>query len=173
MQIDQAAHGGRALNALVQSHRPEAEHGTGAGPEAGDSPQILLGDSTQCSRTRRRPGGHVGLEILKAFGGGGHKRTIDAAGLQKQMGDAMQQGQIRARGDGQMPVGNRRCGRGAGVNHDDVQGTSLALLALEQALEQHRVTIGGICADQNHQIGQIDVFIAAGWAIGTQAAGIA
>ena len=71
-----------------------------------------------------------------------------------------------------MQIGGIAGGGGARIHHHQARPFPLAP-ALEQPLEQHRMALGRIGADQQHQIGQIEVVVAAGRAIGAEAAGIA
>ena len=71
-----------------------------------------------------------------------------------------------------MQVGGVAGGGGAGIDHDDLQGFFGLALAFEQALKQHRMAVGRVGANQHHQIGQIEIVVTAGRAIGAQAAGV-
>ena len=88
------------------------------------------------------------------------------------MRHAVQQGQIRAGSDRQMEVGGGGGRGGAGVDHHDAHGAGIPFAALQQPLEEHRMAFGGVGADQQHAIGQVEVVVAAGRAIGTEAAAI-
>ena len=45
--------------------------------------------------------------------------------------------------------------------------------SLQQPLEQHRMALGGVGADQERHAAMVEVLVAAGGTIGAQAAGVA
>ena len=60
----------------------------------------------------------------------------------------MQQGEIGARGDCKMVIGDFGCVGAAWVHHHDGEAFGIPFLAFEQSLEQHGVALGGVRADQ-------------------------
>ena len=172
VEVDQPADRGGAFSALIQPHRPEAEHGRRARPDLGKGMQLLLGDPADGGGALRSPGLHMGREGLKPLGGRLHEGPIEGTGAQQQMRNTVQQGQIRAGSDRQVEVGGGGGRGGAGVDHHDAHGAGIPLAALQQPLEEHRMAVGGIGADQEHAIGQVEVVVAAGRAIGAEAAAI-
>ena len=172
VEVDQPADRGSAFSALIQTHRPEAEHRRRARPDLGKGMQLLFGNPADGGGALRSPGLHMGREGLEPLGGRLHEGPIEGTGAQEQMRHAVQQGQIRAGSDRQMEVGGGGGRGGARVDHHKAHGPGVPFAALQQPLEKHRMTIGGIGADQQHAIGQVEVVVAAGRAIGTEAAAV-
>ena len=173
MQVDQAAHRGAALLALVHPHRPEAEHGGTLSPPGRQLTQLVWGNGTHRRHPLRRPGSPQGGQGGEALRGGGNETRVEGRLLLQQMADAVQQHQIGAGADRQVQIGGGAGGGGARVHHDDPQPLALLALALQQPLEQHRMAVRSVGADQQHQIGQVEVVVAAGGTVGAEAAGIA
>ena len=82
-----------------------------------------------------------------------------------------EQRRIGAGRDRQEQVGLFRRHRAARVDHHDA-GPALGLVA-QHALEQHRVTPGGVRADEHDQVGLIEVAVDAGHGIGPEGAAMA
>ena len=112
---------------------------------------------------------------------GRHKGGVDAnpraaplrRPLQQQVAEAAEQGQVGAGTDRQVQVGGIAGGGGARVGGHQPQGVAQLALAFEQPLEEHRMALGGVGADQQHQGGGVEVVVAAGGAIGAEAAAVA
>ena len=172
MQVDDPGHGGRSLAALVHPHRPEAEHPGSLCPPLSQLAQIGFGDATEIAHPLRRPLLPQLLELGKSFGVGLDEGRIDGLQLQQQMTDALEQHQIGAWTNRQMQVRRIRGGRGPWIHHHQPQSLILLALAFQQPLKQHRVAVGRVGADQEDQIGMVEVVVTTGRAIGSEAAGI-
>ena len=172
VQVADPGHGGAALAALVHPHRPKAEHRLAGDPPVGQLAQVGLGDAAHRRRPRRLPGPPEGLQLGETLGVGCHADPIHTVMLKQQVAQAAEQGQVGAGGDRQVQVGGIAGSGGARIHHHQARPIPLAP-ALKQPLEQHRMALSRVGADQQHQIGQIEVVVAAGRAIGAEAAGIA
>ena len=172
VQVANPGHGGAALAALVHPHRPKAERTGGLAPPLSQLAQVGLSDAAHRRRPRRLPGPPEGLQLGETLGVGCHAGLIHTAMLKQQVTQAAEQGQVAAGGDRQVQVGGIAGSGGPWIHHHQARPIPLAP-ALEQPLEQHRMALGRVGADQQHQIGQIEVVVAAGRAIGAEAAGIA
>ena len=181
VQVDDAADGGGALPALVDPHRPEAEHRRAGDPPGGELAQGGLLDAAHGAGALRCPGAPEGGELVEALRVGRHKGGVDAnpraaplrRPLQQQVAEAAEQGQVGAGTDRQVQVGGIAGGGGARVGGHQPQGVAHLALAFEQPLEEHRMALGGVGADQQHQGGGVEVVVAAGGAIGAEAAAVA
>ena len=172
VQVDQALHYGRSFAALVDTHRPEAEHLFAPMEQGGHVPQAFFGDVAKQGHTPWRPAGRHVKKSVVVLG-----VVVDEVGVlsvlaQNKVSDAMQECQVAARGDRQVDV----CGLGgvgaAWVDHHDRDAAGIAFFAFQQSLEQHRVAFGGVGADQKGHAAMVEVLIAAGRAIGSEAAGV-
>ena len=173
MQIDDPRHGGGALAALVHPHGPETEHSCRSCPPLGQLAQIGFADPTEITHPLRRPGLPERRQFFKALRVGSHEALVDRRGLQQQVAHAVQEHQIRAGAKRQVQISGITGGRSPGIHHHQTQGLPVFALALQQPLKQHRMAVGRIGADQHHQVSHIEIVVAAGRAIGAEAAGIA
>ena len=95
---------------------------------------------------------------------GGDEGVIQGLLLQQQVAQAVQQHQIGSRSDGQVQIG---CVSGSGsprIRDHQSQSFGLLALALNESLKQHRVAVGRVGANQQHQIRQIEIVVATGGA---------
>ena len=172
VQVADPGHGGAALAALVHPHRPKAERPMAGDPPVGQLAQVGFGDAAHRRRPGRLPAPPEGLQLGETLGAGRHEGPIHTAMLQQQITQATEQGQVGAGRDRQVQIGGIAGGGGARIHHHQTRPFPLAP-ALKQPLEQHWVALSRVGADQQHHIGQIEVVVAAGRAIGAEAAGIA
>ena len=115
---------------------------------------------------------HQGLQGVEALGVGIDIAAVDQPFPQQDMQDAMQQGHVGARQDGQVQIGQLAGVSASRVDHDDLHlGTPG--LGFFQAAEQHRVGIGHIAADDQQAVALLDVLVVAGRGVGAQAALVA
>ena len=85
----------------------------------------------------------------------------------------MQQRKIGPRSECQVIVGDLGCVGPARVDHNDGESLGIALLPFQQALKQHRMTLGGVGADQEGHRAVIKIFVTAGRTVGAEAPGVA
>ena len=85
----------------------------------------------------------------------------------------MQQGEVGARGKREVVIGNFGCVSASGIDHHDGEALGITLFAFQQALEQHRMAVGCVGADQEGYGAVIEILVTAGWTVGAEAAGIA
>ena len=89
------------------------------------------------------------------------------------MGQAVHQHQVGAGANRQVQVGRVAGGRLPGIHHYDRDAAGLAPFALQQPLKQHRMALRRVGADQEGHGAVVEILVAAGGAIGAEAAGIA
>ncbi|MNO77934.1 hypothetical protein D3C76_690570 [compost metagenome] len=120
----------------------------------------------------RRVVTHQVFQLGQAFGVVPDEVTIYPVFPQQQMQNPMEQGDIGARQDRQVQVSQI-----AGICTTWVYDNDLHLrpagFGCFQAAKQHRVGVGHVAADDHHAIAQLQVFVAAGRGVGTQAALVA
>ncbi len=78
---------------------------------------------------------------------------------------------VRAGRQPQKQVGVLGGGGAARIDHDDL-GAALAPV-LDHALEQHRMTPGGVRADEDDEVGRLEVVVGAGHGVGAEGAAMA
>ena len=131
VQVDQPLHHGRSFAALVDTHRPEAEHLLAPMEEGGDFPQAFFGDVAKQGHTPWRPAGRHVKKSVVVLG-----VVVDEGGIlpvlaQHKVSDAVQECQVAAGSDRQVDV----CGLGgvgaAWVDHHDRDAARVALLAFQ------------------------------------------
>ena len=173
MKIDQALHHGRSFSALVHPHRPQTQHLLAPVKQSRHVPQTFFGDVAEQGHPPGGPaGGHVEERVV-VLGVVVDEGRILAVVPQHQVGDAMQQGQVAAGCNRQVNIGRFGGVGAAWVHHHDLDAAGVLAFPLQQPLEQHRVAFGGVGADQKGHRAVIQIVVAAGRAIGTQAAGVA
>ena len=173
MQVDQAAHHCGAFPPLVHPHRPEAEHRFAPVKQSGHLPQTFLGDVAEAGHPPRSPAGsHVEKGVV-VFGVVVDERGVLSVLAQHEVGDPVQQRQVTARCDRQVNVGGFGGVGAAWVHHHDFHAAGIAFSAFQQSLEQHRVAVGRVGADQEGHAAVIQILVAARRAVRSQAAGVA
>ena len=115
----------------------------------------------------RGPIGHVhagdgggGDRVLQPRGMIAGPQPVDGVHLVQIGQQAVEQGDVGARGDRQMQIGGLGRGGAAGVDDDDFRAPCVA--RGQQALMQHRMAPGGVAAHQHHQIGLFPVAVDSG-----------
>ncbi len=153
------------MGALVQAHGPATHPFGGFADPLRGLADLRLGQAGQ----RRDPCRAVVLEKVRegfpALGKGLDKRRVGVAVFQQQVQQAVEQCQVAARPDLQEQVG--LVGGGVAPRVDDDQACP-GLEAIHQAQEQDRMTIGHVRADDEEQIGLVEILVGARWAIGSQ-----
>jgi len=130
----------------------------------GDLGRVQAGDGDVVGACRRqRFGEAVGV-------------VVDEGEIQYPGGLAMgqqrvEQGDVGTGRKRQMQVGDVAAIGASGI--DDHHGGAAILAGFFQPLEQHRVAPSQVGPHQHHQIGQFDVFIAAGHGVGAESAAVA
>ena len=173
MQVDQTTHHRGAFAPLVDPHRPEAEHPLTAVEELRHLPQPLFWNVAEPSNLARRPAGRQikeGLVVLGVIVNEGRVLTVLA---KNQMGQAVEQRQVRTRRNRQMHIRSLRGLREAGIDDDDLHAAGMALFAFQEALKQHRVAFRGVGPDQEGHRAVVQILVTGGRTIGAQAAGVA
>ena len=173
MQVDQSSHHGGSLTPLVHAHRPKAQDVVLTAPEPGDRAQVFFADAAKFAGFARCPGLDRLGEPRKAIGCAVDEVTVEAAVLEHEARQAMQQGEVGARGKREVVIGNLGCVRAAGVDHHDGESLGITLFAFQQALEQHGMALGRVGADQEGHRAVIEILVTAGWTVGAEAAGVA
>ena len=140
--------------------------------QGGHVPQAFFGDVAEQGHTPWRPAGHHIKKSVVVLGVVVDEGGVLAVFAHDKVSDAVQECKVAARGDRQVNV----CGFGgvgaAWVDHHDRDAAGIAFFAFQQSLEQHRVAFGGVGADQKGHAAMVEVLIAAGRAIGSEAAGV-
>ena len=162
-----------ALRRLIHALR-EAGDGIGRGlEELEEARDVGLRQAGEpCGR------GEVGRDlararqgILEAGGVGVDIRVVEHAPVGEMHQQAAEQRGVHPGRDGKKEVGILRGGGAARIDHDDL-GAALALVP-DHALEQHRMAPGGVRADQDEEVGGVEVLVAAGHGVGAEGAPVA
>ena len=154
-----------AVDRLVESHCPATHPVRGfADPRCGRA-DVGLGDAgglaDECWRV-------LGDELLgrgETLGVALDEVVIDVVGLDQQVQQTVQQGEVGAGFDLQVEVG---LGRGGGASWIDDDQLRACLDPFHHAQEQDRMTVGHVGADHEEQVGVFEVLIGAGWAVGAE-----
>ncbi len=117
--------------------------------------------ATRCGWIVGEERGHVG----PAVGVLGDEIGVDVAAFDEQMQEPVQQGQVGAGFDRQVQVGPLRGGGTARVD-DDQLGAGLHPVRHPQ--EQDRMAVGHVGADDEKQVGAVEVGVGAGRSVGTE-----
>ncbi len=112
------------------------------------------------------------LQVIEAVGVCVDEVAVDPAFPQQQVQDAVEQGDIRARQDAEVQVGQLAGVGAAWVDDDDLHIRPLRF-GVFQTAEQHGVCIGHVAANDQHAIALFDVFVTARRRVGTEAAFVA
>ncbi len=112
-------------------------------------------------------------ERCEAFCGAIDEVAVEAIVLKHQARQAMQQGEVGAGGKREVVIGNFCCIGAAGINHNDGESLGITLFAFQQALEQHRMAVGCVGADQEGYGAVIEILVTAGRTVGAETAGVA
>ncbi len=167
VQVDQGVGVPGAVRGLVEAHRPRA-HPAAAGlaDPLGRPPQVGLvqpGDPRHVS----------GLIVLEeaghrvpALGVLGDELRVDGAAHEQQLQQTIEKGQIGARLDLKEQVRLRRRGGAARVDDDQPCGTRPD--PVHHAQEQDRMAVGHVRADDEEELGVIEVLVGSGRPVGAE-----
>ena len=111
-------------------------------------PQPFFGDVAEAGHPSWGPAGRHIKERVEVLGVIVDEGGVLAVFPQDEMGDAMQQGQITARGDRQVDVSGLGGVGAARVHHHDLEAAGVFAFSLQQPLEQHGMAFGCVGADQ-------------------------
>ncbi len=99
-----------------------------------------------------------------------HELAVRCAAAMQMVEQAQEQGDVGVRRQRKVQVGFLCRVRGARIEDDDTGAARLA--RGEDSLEQHRVAPGRVRADQNDEVGLVQVLVGAGHRIGTESADV-
>lgn len=163
MEVDQGIGVPGAVGGLVESHGPQAHPLTGRSDEPRRLPDVLLGEARHLGHR----GGRVVREELRhrlpALGVGGDELGVDVALGVQQVQQAVQQREVGTRLDLQEQV--RLGGRGGAPRIDDDHLGARRLHPLHHPEEQDGMAVGHVGADDEEQVGLIEVLVRAGRAV--------
>ena len=172
MQVDQRAVLGATGRGLVEAHAPQREKGRRLADQCGGAAQVGHIDAAQTRHFARRVVGRQAAQGLEAFGVSVDIGRVVVAVGQQQVQQAVEQRHIGAWGDGQVQVG-QLAGVGAPWVDDDDRHLGPRRLGRFQATEQDRMRVGHVAAGDQQAVGLLDILVAAGRGVGTQAALVA
>ncbi len=162
-----------ALRGLVHALR---EAGDGVGRRAEEIEELRDIGRRQAGELGGR--GEVGRDLARARQRvleGGRVRVDIAIVERVHVGEVhhepAEQHRVHAGREAEKQVGILRRHGATRIDHDD-PGAALALV-LDHALEQHRVAPGGIRADEDEEVGRVEVLIGAGHGVGAEGAAVA
>ena len=157
-QIADSVHRGRAQRAVIHAHGPADEAGLGAAVQKrGLVEQLLaqagdLGDALRAGSAPRNRSSSSNPVVWRV-----DVVAIDQAVPDQNVRDAVDQRQIRARLQGQMQIRHHGGLGDARIGHDQ----RLARIRV-QVLAQNRMIVGDIRADQQNDVGALQIFVAPG-----------
>lgn len=157
MQIDHGVGVPRAVRGLVEAHGPAAGPLPRLADQPGGLPDVVLGDAGDLGDGGGREAGEEGGHLLPAVGVAGDEVGVRVPVLVQQVQQPVQQGQIGARLDLQEQVGLGRGGGAARV--DDDQLGAGRLHPVHHAQEEDGVAVGHVGADDEEEIGAVEVLI--------------
>ncbi len=165
VQVDQRVGVPGAVGGLVEAHRPAAHPLPRRADPPGGLPDAVLGEAGEFGDPVGRVVGEEGGQLLPALGVLGDELLVHLAGLDQQVQQAVQQGQVGAGPDRQVQVGLVRGGAAPRVDHDQL-GTGLHPVHHPQ--EQDRVAVRHVGADHQEDVGVVEVPVRAGRPVGAQ-----
>ncbi len=154
-----------AVRALVESHGPAGHPLPGLGDHRRGGADVGLGDPGDRSDPVRRIVGQEGRHGVPALGVLGDELLVDVAALNQQVQQTVEQGQIRAGFDRQIEVGPVGGGGAPRIDDDEFRA---GLEPIGHSQEQDRMAVGHIRADDEEQIGGIEIGVRTGRPIGAQ-----
>ena len=154
-----------ALHRVVHAHGPRDRAPLGAGDRAGQVADGVGVDAALVGRPLDRPGGQVDDQVVEAVDVAAHGVEIDEVLPQHHGEHTVEQGDVAPGPHRQVGVGDHRRLGHPGVDHDD---PGRAILPHHPRHEQ-RVVVGHVRAPQHEDVGQRQIVVAAGRAVGAEA----
>jgi hypothetical protein len=150
---------------VVDAHRPREHAALGGADQRCGVEHRRHVDARLFGRAFDRPRVEVHEQFVETVDAVAHGLDVDAAAVEQRAQQAVQQCDITAWLHRQVAVGDHRRLRDAGVDDDD--RAALALAAQDARCEQ-RVVVGHVRTPQEHDVGLLEVVVAARRSVATE-----
>lgn len=174
-EVDDGPHVVLPVGVLGDPHAPDEDGPLGPAHHLGEGPHLLAGDARRLLQLGEGDGLEEGLVRLKARGVGPDEPGVYPALLQHPLGRPVEEGDVPAGEDLEEAVGDPRAEEGAfqvrgdevalhpglpvGVHHRHL---GPRLFGVVEVLHHHRLVVGHVGAQEDHEVGADEVGVAAG-----------
>jgi hypothetical protein len=171
VQIDQAVILPHADRALVQTHAVETQESVRSGDPCRSVAKPLFLNAGHCAQLAQVLPQQKGPIFLKAAGVLPHKRFVHRTGFQEQPAQGIEQSDVAAGSHGQIDVGFPG-GGGATRIHNNQRQVRSAFPGSANSIEGYRMALGHIAANDEDDVGVINILVATRRAIAAQTGAI-
>src|SRR5690606_20223170 len=160
-----------AMSTLIDAHGPDAHGCPRIGIQTGPVTDGVLVNATYARRRGRVIILNHGAELLEAAAVGIDIGLVVKPLLEDDVRQAVEQHQVRARGDGQVDIGKLREHGDARIDHDNREATPFQCFL--QSPVDDWVLLRQVGAKGDETVGVVEILVASRWAVGAKRAFVA